>query len=99
MEEWPDWFKQALINRFNELSVAAEKQEQVIPVAGKVSELLIQMRSKTDGSVHRILLEFEEAISYQHLLEKEWLYFEGLKYGLRLMSPITSSLEDLYPKH
>ncbi|NRF93307.1 hypothetical protein HQN89_20265 [Paenibacillus frigoriresistens] len=88
MSDWPDWFKQALIQRFNELSFAAEQQDQISPIIGRTSELLIQLMSQLDGSVHGTVLEWEEAISYQHSLEKEWLYFVGVKDGMRLVNPI-----------
>jgi hypothetical protein len=61
-----------------------------------VSRLLVELKKQMDIPIHDILLEWEAAITLEHSFEAEWLYFEGVKDGLRLMNPIKCNLEK-YP--
>jgi hypothetical protein len=88
MENWPDWFQESLQQRFYGLTLVAEKQVQVIPLLEKVSKLFVELKNQTDIPVHDILLEWEAAMTLEHAFEKEWLYLEGVKDGMRLEYPI-----------
>jgi hypothetical protein len=88
MEDFPDWFQESLQNRFYSLTKVAEKQVQAILLLEKVSNLLVDLKNQTDINVHGILLEWKAAITLEHSFEKEWLYFEGIKDGMRMVYPI-----------
>jgi hypothetical protein len=88
MEEWPKWFQESLQQRFYDLTLIAEKQVQAILLLEKVSTLHMELKNQTDSSVHNILLEWEAAMTLEHSFEKEWLYFEGVRDGMRLIHPI-----------
>lgn len=92
MSDCPKWFTQALVQRFNELSLVAEQQDRFLPVVGRASHLLMELMNQADVSIHGVILEWEETVCYQHSLEKEWLYFEGVKDGMRLMNSTNSKL-------
>jgi hypothetical protein len=90
--DWSDWFQESLQNRFYNLTRVAEKQVEAILLLEKVSTLLVELKNQTDITVHDILLEWEAAITLEHAFEKEWLYFEGVKDGMRLVYPIYFNL-------
>jgi hypothetical protein len=94
MADWPDWFQENLQQRFYDLTKVAERQVQAILLLEKVSKLLVELKNQTDIPVHDILLEWEAAMTIEHSFEKEWLYFEGVKDGMRLVYPIYFNLED-----
>ena len=91
MGEWPNWFQESLRQRFYELTLIAEKQAQVIPLLEKISLLHVELKNQTDIPVHDILLEWEAVMALEHSFEAEWLYFEGVRDGMRLIHPIYNS--------
>ncbi|MDB5056394.1 MAG: hypothetical protein JWM44_4444 [Bacilli bacterium] len=80
------------------MTKVAERQVQAILLLEKVSNLLVELKNQTDIPVHDILLEWEAAMTLEHSFEKEWLYFEGVKDGMRLVYPIYFNLEDSQSK-
>jgi hypothetical protein len=88
MAEWSEWFQESLQLRFYDLTLIAEKQVQAIVLLEKVSKLLVGLKNQTDIPVHDILLEWEAAMTLEHSFVKEWLYFEGVKDGMRMVYPI-----------
>jgi hypothetical protein len=47
-----------------------------------------------DESAHGILLEWEDAVQYQHSAEKEWLYKRGVKDGVGMVKEIKLFLKE-----
>jgi hypothetical protein len=70
MEDWPEWFVEALHKRFDELSLTVEQQEQIVPLFQRTSKLLTDLKSQVNESANDILLEWEAAVQYQHSAEK-----------------------------
>jgi hypothetical protein len=88
MTDWSEWFQESLQMRFYYLTKVAEQQVQAILLLEKVSKLFEELKNQTEIPVHDILLEWEAAITLEHSFEKEWLYFEGVKDGMRIVYPI-----------
>jgi hypothetical protein len=98
MADWSEWFQESLQQRFYNLTKVAEQQVQAILLLEKVSKLIVELKSQTEIPVHDILLEWEAAITLEHSFEKEWLYFEGVKDGMKLVHPIYINLGDSQSK-
>jgi hypothetical protein len=88
MKDWSEWFQESLQMRFYDLSKVAEKQVQAILLLERISTLHMELKKQTDIPLHDVLLKWEAAITLEHSFEKEWLYFEGVKDGMRMVYPI-----------
>lgn len=78
MQDWPDWFSEALRKRFDELILAAKLD--------KGSSLHFRkLKGNTDGSIHNILNEYEDTLIQEYSEQLEWIYFKGVKDGIRLI--------------
>jgi hypothetical protein len=93
MEDWPEWLMKGLHKRFDELSYTVEQQEHIAPLIEKSSKLLTDLKSQGDESAQGILLEWEDAVQYQHSAEKEWIYLRGVKDGMGMVKEINNHLE------
>lgn len=87
MHHCPDWFQAGLDRRFNKLAHKAEQQERIIPLKETASRLFENLRDLLNHSTcnQNLLMDWEEAYNHIHFAEKEWLYLEGVKDGIRLM--------------
>ena len=94
MEEWPDLLLKGLHERFDVLSLTVEQQEHIAPLIKKSSKLLSDLKNQVDVSAHVILLEWEDAVQYQHSAEKEWLYFRGVKDGMGMIKQVKHYLKN-----
>ncbi|MNJ02830.1 hypothetical protein D3C73_1629260 [compost metagenome] len=55
--------------------------------------MLIDLKNQVDESAQGILLEWEDAVQYQHSAEKEWLYLRGVKDGMGMIQEINLYLQ------
>jgi hypothetical protein len=94
MEDWPEWIMKGLHERFDVLSLTVEQQEHIAPLLEKSSKLLSDLKNQVDKSAHGILLEWEDALHYQHSAEKEWLYLRGVKDGMGMIKEVKHYLKD-----
>jgi hypothetical protein len=94
MEDWPEWFVEGLHKRFDELSLTVEQQEHIAPLIGKSSKLLKDLKNQVESTPHGILLEWEDALHYQHSAEKELLYLRGVKDGMGMIKEVKHYLKD-----
>lgn len=78
MQSWPDWFIEALKKRFHELSLAAKQDN------GSFLNLE-QLKENVGSSIHSILNEYEDTLVHEYSKQLEWVYFEGVKDGIRLI--------------
>lgn len=90
----PEWLKESIKQRFSELTYTAQMQDKVLPVKTKASLLLEQFCKHQDEHEREAFRVWTELKNQQYTLEKEWLYHEGLKDGLRLFREIYRLAED-----
>ncbi|MGF7050084.1 hypothetical protein J2T13_004607 [Paenibacillus sp. DS2015] len=83
-----DWFKQALDQRFDEIAGASEKQHDIHTVRIKLSDITDDLKKQLEPEVFLKILEWEETINHKQTKEKEWMYSEGMKDGMRLIHSI-----------
>lgn len=84
-QQWPDWLRPALDQRFNKLAALAGKQHQIHHLRKKLDQITLQLKNELAIEQYQLILEWEDTVNYQHAVEKEWLYAEGIKDGVRLM--------------
>ncbi|MEK5505691.1 MULTISPECIES: hypothetical protein [Paenibacillus] len=87
MSNWPDWFLEALRQRFYQLELASEQAS----CSSEEKNLFTQMdqfKMNQNEDVQQLLSEWEEAIGYQLSQDKQSIYMEGVKDGIRLILPV-----------
>jgi hypothetical protein len=89
----PDWLKESLNRRFIDLSYTAERQDKVVPIKSRAKDIFEYLRNNQDELGSRIFLEWEDLKNHHNTIEKEWLYFEGVMDGIKLMHDIYLCLE------
>ncbi|MCU6793448.1 hypothetical protein OB236_15175 [Paenibacillus sp. WQ 127069] len=101
MEDWPEWLVESLHKRLDELALTVEKQEHIAPLIEKTSKLLTDLKSQVGESAHGILLEWEDAVQYQHSVEKVWLYLRMIKDGMGMNKGICNApaCQDTIPEN
>ena len=87
MEDWPEWFTEALKRRFDELSFIVEKQNPTSPFCKQISLLSDQIKNGSNESTNNLVTEWEDAFTHKNSFEKEWLYKQGVKDGLSITRP------------
>ncbi|MGR6761265.1 hypothetical protein ACU1JV_05330 [Paenibacillus sp. T2-29] len=90
MPNWPDWFLEALRQRFYQLELASEQAS----CSSEEKNLFTQMdqfKMNQNEDVQQLLSEWEEAIGYQLSQDKQSIYMEGVKDGIRLILPVIHS--------
>ncbi|MEF2969118.1 hypothetical protein V3851_25370 [Paenibacillus sp. M1] len=90
-EPLPDWLKPALDQRFIDLARIASKLEEVALLRQKQSEIERQLKRQLLYTQYKLFLEWEEALNFRHAVEKEWIYYAGLKDGIQLMHVLQAS--------
>jgi glycine cleavage system regulatory protein len=65
------------------LSVAAKRKRYALCDSRQLSAL----------PSHGILLEWKDAVQYQHSAEKEWLYLRGVKDGMGMIKQVKHYLK------
>ncbi|MGG1644003.1 hypothetical protein ACIFQM_22560 [Paenibacillus sp. NRS-1782] len=87
MSNWPDWFQEALRQRFYQLELASEQNASCLPEDESLLVQIEQFKSNQTEDIQRLLSEWEEAIGYQLSQDKQSIYMEGVKDGIRLILP------------
>ncbi|URJ59015.1 hypothetical protein [Paenibacillus polymyxa] len=88
MSNWPDWFIEALRQRFYELELASEQNASNLSENEHLFTQMVQFKTNQTEDIHRLLSEWEEAIGYQLSQDKQSIYMEGVKDGIRLILPV-----------
>ncbi|AET59188.1 hypothetical protein HPL003_12155 [Paenibacillus terrae HPL-003] len=88
MSDWPDWFLEALRQRFYQLELASEQQASCSSEDKNLFTQMNQFKSNQNEDAQHLLSEWEEAIAYQLSQDKQSIYMEGVKDGIRLILPV-----------
>jgi hypothetical protein len=88
--DYPIWFRQALSRRFDEQANTSVKQHDIDSARKKFDKIMEELRERMEAAVFLKILELEEMINHQHTDEKEWLYVEGVKDGMRIMGSVNN---------
>ncbi|URJ61207.1 hypothetical protein [Paenibacillus polymyxa] len=91
MSNWPDWFQEALRQRFYQLELASEQQASCSSEDNNLFTRLDRFKTNQNEDIQRLLSEWEEAIGYQLSQDKQSIYMEGVKDGIRLILPVMKS--------
>ncbi|MGG1644206.1 hypothetical protein ACIFQM_23615 [Paenibacillus sp. NRS-1782] len=91
MSNWPDWFQEALRQRFYELELASEQQTSCSSENKNLFTQMDQFKMNQNKDIQQLLSEWEEAIGYQLSQDKQSIYMEGVKDGIRLILPVIHS--------
>ncbi|SCW83298.1 hypothetical protein SAMN04487970_10613 [Paenibacillus tianmuensis] len=91
MEQWPNWFLDALKLRFDASALTAQKQYALFPVHQKLAALNDAIRQQADDGLLVLLSEWEDTLNHKHNIEKEWLYMQGVQDGIRIIYPALHS--------
>lgn len=81
MSDWPEWFQEALRQRFYELELASEQQASFSSEDKNLFTKMDRFKTNQNGDIQRLLSEWEEAIGYQLSQDKQSIYIEGVKDG------------------
>ncbi|MGM1019042.1 MAG: hypothetical protein ACQEXV_00425 [Bacillota bacterium] len=91
MSNWPDWFIEALRQRFYQLELASEQQASCSSEDVHLFTQMDQFKTNQNEDIQRLLSEWEEAIGDQLSQDKQSIYMEGVKDGIRLILPVIHS--------
>lgn len=91
MSDWPEWFQEALRQRFYQLELASEQQTSCSSEDEHLFTQIEQFKTNQTEDIQRLLSEWEEAIGYQLSQDKQSIYMEGVKDGIRLILPVMHS--------
>lgn len=91
MQNWPDWFFEALKLRFDNSALIAQKQYSLLPLNQKLITLHDTIKNQADDSILALLNEWEDTLTRKHSIEKEWLYMQGVQDGIRIIYPALHS--------
>ncbi|MGG1619694.1 hypothetical protein [Paenibacillus sp. NRS-1781] len=91
MSNWPDWFQEALRQRFYQIELASEQQASCSSEDNNLFTQMDQFKTNQNEDIQRLLSEWEEAIGYQLSQDKQSIYMEGVKDGIRLILPVMHS--------
>ncbi|MGG1673125.1 hypothetical protein ACIFOE_21320 [Paenibacillus sp. NRS-1783] len=90
MSDWPDWFQEALRQRFYQLELASE-QASCSSEDNNLFTQMDQFKTNQTEDIQHLLSEWEEAIGYQLSQDKQSIYMEGVKDGIRLILPVVQT--------
>ncbi|MFM9332193.1 hypothetical protein [Paenibacillus mesotrionivorans] len=93
-EPWPEWVRPAFELRFLERSIEAFHLDEVNELAQQQDELATELKLQLTSEQYRQILEWEENLNFRCTIEKEWLYFAGLKDGLTFWKHLVNILPD-----
>ncbi|MCC3382242.1 hypothetical protein ACFQ5D_04265 [Paenibacillus farraposensis] len=91
MSNFPDWFQEALRQRFYQLEFANEQQASCSSEDKNLFTQMNQFKTNQHEDAQHLLSEWEEAIAYQLSQDKQSIYMEGVKDGIRLILPVIHS--------
>ncbi len=87
----PDWFQEALRQRFYQLELVSEQQASSLSEDKNLFTQMDQFKLNQNEDIQHLLSEWEEAIGYQLSQDKQSIYMEGVKDGIRLILPVIHS--------
>lgn len=90
----PEWIKTAFDVRFNEQARIAGKLPEIEPLRLRQVELENQLKVELDPRHYQLILDWEETLNYRHTLEKEWMYYAGVKDGLQIWKHLLNNLSN-----
>ncbi|SFK75572.1 hypothetical protein SAMN03159341_101426 [Paenibacillus sp. 1_12] len=93
-QPWPDWMKPAWDQRFNELALAAGRQNQIELLNRKQEGLMKQLSGELTDSQYQMLLEWDEYSNFRNAVEKEWMYLAGTKDGMEILKKLKDFMMD-----
>lgn len=93
-DPWPDWVRPAFDLRFLERSIEAFNLVEVNELAQQQEHLATELKLQLTSEQYRQILEWEENLNFRCTVEKEWLYFAGVRDGLSFWKHLVSSLAD-----
>lgn len=88
MSNWPDWFQEALRQRFYQFELASERQASCLSEDKNLFTQMDEFKTNQNEDIQRLLSEWEEAVGYQLSQDKQSTYMKGVKVGIRLILPI-----------
>ncbi|MFK4439959.1 hypothetical protein [Paenibacillus sp. RC21] len=88
MSDWPDWFQEALRQRFYQLELVSEQQASNLSEDEHLFTQMDQFKTNQNEDIQQLLSEWEEAIGYQLSQDKQSIYMEGVKDGSGLILPV-----------
>ncbi|MFK4304731.1 MULTISPECIES: hypothetical protein [unclassified Paenibacillus] len=88
MSDWPDWFQEALRQRFYQLELVSEQQASNLSEDEHLFTQMDQFKTNQNEDIQQLLSEWEEAIGYQLSQDKQSIYMEGVKDGIGLILPV-----------
>ncbi|ALS26953.1 hypothetical protein IJ21_15490 [Paenibacillus sp. 32O-W] len=86
----PEWIKPAFDQRFNERARQAGRQMEIERLQNRQRKLEKMLKNQLSEAQYELFLEWEEILNYRSTLEKEWLYFAGLKDGMQLLKELNN---------
>lgn len=86
----PEWMKPAFDQRFNEMARQAGRQMGFDRLQNRQRELEKMLKNELSQAQYEVILEWEEILNYRSTLEKEWLYFAGIKDGMQLLRELNN---------
>ncbi|MDU5947215.1 MAG: hypothetical protein E6Z15_09080 [Paenibacillus macerans] len=78
----PDWLKPAFKQRFDELAFAAGEYQINKEVRRNQETFMKRLRGELSEEQLKLLLEWDEAANYRNAIEKEQMYYAGIKDGI-----------------
>jgi hypothetical protein len=86
----PEWMKSAFDQRFIEIARQAGRQMGIDRLQNRQRELEKMLKNQLSQAQYELILEWEEILNYRSALEKQWLYFAGLKDGMQLLRELNN---------
>ncbi|WP_274364802.1 hypothetical protein [Paenibacillus thermotolerans] len=81
----PEWLRPAFDQRFIEVAKEAGSQMEVEQFRFRQNEIEKLLKDELSQAHLDLLLELEDILNHRCTLEKEWVYFAGLKDGMQLL--------------
>jgi hypothetical protein len=91
MEQWPQWFLDALKVRFDRSASYAEQQPELLPLIQKLVALNEAIKTNSNDPALHLFNEWEDTLTRKHSTEKERLYLQGVQDGIRIIYPALHS--------
>ena len=88
----PTWLKPGLDQRFIEAAKQAGRLNEVVQLQHKQRQLDQILKTNLADEQYELILELQDVRNILSSIEKEWLYFAGLKDGIQLVKETNSSM-------
>jgi len=88
MQIKPEWLKPAFDQRFLEMARQAGELEEVKELKVRQMELSHSLKEALPESQYKLVLELQDTLNNLSSIEKERLFYAGLKDGMQLVKEI-----------